>query len=85
MPNEPLRQPPALVMSVLHVLRDATGYKALPHWISIDALGLAFDRARLDEAIVLAGISGWLKWKGDPPESLSITTSGIDLLNQGSV
>ena len=84
MHNETLRQPPALVMSVLHLLRDAAGDKALPHWIAIDALGLRVDRTRIDEAIVLAGISGWLKWKGNPPETLSITSSGIDLLKQGS-
>ena len=84
MPEETLRQPPALVMSVLHVLRDATGDRALPHWVEIEALGLKVDRMRLSQAVVLAGISGWLKLKGNPPESLAITASGIELLKQVS-
>jgi hypothetical protein len=71
-------------MSLLHVLRDATGDKALPYWITIDALGLRVDRIRLNQAIILAGISGWLKLKGNPPESLAITASGIELLEQGA-
>ena len=72
-------------VAATRVARDTTGDKALPHWVSIDALGLSVDRIRLEQAIILAGPSGWVKLEGSPPERLSITASGIETLQQGSV
>jgi hypothetical protein len=37
---------------------------------------------RLDQAIVLAALSGWLKISGNPPKTLSMTRDGLSLIGR---
>jgi hypothetical protein len=76
------RKPPPLVLKVLRAVHEATKDKKPPYWVSIDTLGLRVDQIRLDQAIALAALSGWLRTAGNPPLSVAITAAGISLLER---
>lgn len=82
MTRRPDRKPPPLVLRVLRAVHEATGDKTPPYWIGIAALGLRVDQIRLDQAIALAALSGWLKVAGHPPSTVAITATGIRLLQE---
>jgi hypothetical protein len=73
------RKPPPLVLTVLRAAHAATKDKKPPYWVGISALGLRVDRIRLDQAVALADLSGWLRVAGNPPLSVAITVAGIEL------
>jgi hypothetical protein len=75
------RKPPPLVLKVLRAVHKATKDKKPPYWVSIDSLGLRVDRIRLDQAVALADLSGWLRVAGNPPMSVAITASGVSLID----
>lgn len=77
MAKSPNRTPPPLVRRVLSAVHEATKETTAPSWVNVGTLNLRIDRMRLDQAIMLAVRSGWLKTAGDPPLSLAITVAGL--------
>jgi hypothetical protein len=66
----------------LRAVQTATPEGNTPHWVGINTLQLRVDRIRLDQAIMLAALSGWLKVSGNPPTTATITSAGLALLEQ---
>lgn len=81
MPTKAMRPPPPLILKLLRALKEATK-KDPPEWVAIESLGLRVDRVRLEQAIVLAALSGWLKVSGNPPKTLSIAQDGLALIER---
>jgi hypothetical protein len=79
MARKAMRPPPPLILKLLRALQEATKEEP-PEWVAIESLGLRVDRVRLDQAIVLAALSGWLKISGNPPKTLSMTREGSALV-----
>jgi hypothetical protein len=72
-----MTSPPPLVLRLLRSLHEATKDSPQPAWVSLDSLQLRVDRIRLSQAVVLAGLSGWLQLSGSPPKDVAITAAGI--------
>jgi len=79
MAKRAMRPPPPLVLRLLRALYEVSEDGAA-EWVLVDSLPLRVDRIRLDQAIVLAALSGWVKVAGNPPERLMLTEAGSSLL-----
>ena len=76
-----LRQIP-LVLDLLRAVHEATKAKTPPYWVSVESLDLESDPERVDAAVALAVLNGWLQVGGTPGHSVAITSSGIAQINE---
>jgi hypothetical protein len=60
-----------LVLAILQAVWRATATRRPPYYVSVDSLMLPQAPERIDAAILLAVLSGWLTAGGDPPHSVA--------------
>jgi hypothetical protein len=66
-----------LVLELLRATAKASKGKPLPFWVGVDDLGLPDNSERIENAIVLAALNGWLSVGGLPAHSITITAEGL--------
>jgi hypothetical protein len=74
------------ISTLLGAVRELTGRRPPPTWTHVDKVQRKLateNRDALDAAIRLAVAKGWLRADGDPPQSITLTTAGIKLLEPG--
>jgi hypothetical protein len=79
--------PAQFIAALLTAIRELTGHRPPPTWTHVDKLQhklATTNRDAIDAAIRVAVARGWLRADGDPPSSVTITVSGIKLLEQTS-
>lgn len=82
MGNKPRTKPvPPLVLDAVLAAYKATG-GAPGRWTSLSSLNLGAEQEKIDAAILLAALSGWLQVGGKPAHSVIVTAEGIELLRK---
>jgi hypothetical protein len=71
---------PALVLAVVIQVYERTGERPQPWYVDRSELELANAADSVNSAIYFAEVSGWLVGAGEPPQGVSITPAGIQLL-----
>jgi hypothetical protein len=66
-----------LVLAVLQAVQRATADRRPPYYVSVEGLALADYPERIDAAVMLAVLPGWLVAGGKPAHSVAITGAGV--------
>jgi hypothetical protein len=77
------KDPNQFILDLLRAVRDATGARRPPAWISVQKVEARLctgNAEALDLALRLAGRKGWLRSDGDPASSVSLTVQGMAIL-----
>jgi hypothetical protein len=77
-----VRKPPPIVLTVLRSVHEATRESKPPRYVAIDALRLQEDAVRLEAAVLLAHLWGWLNVAGNRPLSVATTADGLQELER---
>ena len=76
--------PIEFLTAVLNAVHEVTGRRPPPTWAHVDKVQHKLGTDNIDAihaAIRLAVAKGWMRADGDPPASVTITVTGIKLLN----
>jgi hypothetical protein len=86
MPDKP-QSPAQFLSGLLTAVRELTGHRPPPTWTHVDKVQhklATSNRDAIDAAIRVAVAKGWMRADGDPPASITLTVSGVKLLEPAS-
>jgi hypothetical protein len=72
--------PPLVLEAVAAAYRETRG--APGRWTSVSSLNLDAEQEKIDAAILLAALSGWVSIGGKPAHSVIVTAEGIEMLKK---
>jgi len=78
----PTQSPAQFLSALLAAVSELTGRRPPPTWTHVDKVQRKLgsdNRDAIDAAIRVAVARGWLRADGDPPESITLTVSGVKL------
>jgi hypothetical protein len=80
-PSAP-REVPPLVLAILRATYEATKDSPPPSYLSVSVLRIEADHERIEAAVLLGALCGWLRMAGVPPNLVALTEEGIDVATE---